>query len=193
MKYYSTGEFAKMIGKSPQTLRVWHKKGILIPAHVTVGGTRYYSRDQLNNLLGSEQQKAGNRKVIGYCRVSSTKQKYDLIKQVDSVKTYMISKGYQFEIIEDIGSGVNYNSKGFNELIDSVINCEVEKIVIFRKNCLVHFGFELIEDICHKYDCEIEIIDDTEEAEEEELIEDLSQIVTAFSYRLQNKRANKFK
>ena len=191
MEYYSIGKFAKAIGKTPQTLRIWHKKGTLIPAHVTVGGTRYYSQQQLNHFLGFTQRETVNRKVIGYCRVSLNKQKDDLVRQVDNVKTYMLAKGYQFEIIEDIGSGINYNNKGLNKLLDAVINYEVEKIVILYKDRLVRFGFELIENICRKYDCEIEIIDSTEKTEEEELVEDLIQIVTVFSCRLQGKRANR--
>ena len=193
MEYYSIGKFAKMIGKTPQTLRAWHKEGHLIPTHVTAGGTRYYSQEQLNHFLGFIQQKIVNRKVIGYCRVNSNKQKDDLIRQVDNVRTYMLAKGYQFEIIEDIGSGISYSKKGLNKLLDAVINYEVEKIVILYKNRLVRFGFELIETICHKYNCEIEIIDSTEKTEQEELVEDLIQIITAFNCRLQGKRANKAK
>lgn len=193
MEYYSIGKFAKMIGKTPQTLRIWHKKGTLMPAHVTAGGTRYYSQEQLNHFLGFTQQKTTNRKVIGYCRVSSNKQKDDLMRQVDNVKTYMLAKGYQFEIIEDIGRGIDYNNKGLNKLLDAVTNYKVEKIVILYEDRLVRFGFELIENICHKYNCEIEIIDSTEKTEEEELVEDLIQIVTVFSCRLPDKRANKAK
>ncbi len=36
----------------------------------------------------------------------------------------------------------------------------------------------------------IEIIDNTEKSEEQELVEDLIQVVTVFSCRLQGKRAN---
>ena len=75
----------------------------------------------------------------------------------------MFEKGYQFEIINDIGSGINYNKKGLNQLIDMITNSEVE------------------------------IIDTTEETEDQELVEDLIQIVTVFSCRLQGKRANKAK
>ena len=40
---------------------------------------------------------------------------------------------------------------------------------------------------------QIEIIDNTEEAEQQELVEDLVQIITVFSCKLQGKRANKAK
>jgi len=102
----------------------------------------------------------------------------------------MIAKGYSFDIITDIGSGINYNKKELTELIDLITNSEVEKIVILYKDRLLRFGFEIIENLCRKYGTTIEIIDNTEKTEEQELVEDLIQIVTVFSCRLQGKRAN---
>ena len=193
MKYYSIGEFAKQIGKTIQTLRNWDKKDILKPSHVTKGGTRYYSQEQLNHFLGLKSEKQINKKIIGYCRVSSHKQKDDLERQIENVKTYMYAKGYQFEIITDIGSGINYNKKGLNQIIDMVTNSEVEKIVVLYKDRLIRFGYELIENLCDKFGTVIEIIDSTEKTDEQELVEDLVQIITVLSCRLQGKRANKAK
>ncbi len=193
MKYYSIGEFAKKIGKTVQTLRNWDKNGSLKPSHVTDGGTRYYSQEQLNHFLGFKGIENKTKKVIGYCRVSSHKQKDDLERQIENIKTYMYAKGYQFEIISDIGSGINYNKKGLNQLIDMITNSEVEKVVILYKDRLIRFGYELIENLCNKYGTTIEIIDNTEKTEEQELVEDLIQIVTVFSCRLQGKKANKAK
>ncbi len=193
MKYYSIGQFAKLIGKTNQTLRNWDKNNILKPHHITESGYRYYSQEQLNHFLGIKGEKQLDKKVIGYCRVSSHKQKDDLERQIENVKTYMYAKGYQFEIITDIGSGINYNKKGLNQLIDMVTNSEVEKIVVLYKDRLIRFGYELIENLCNKYGSTIEIIDNTEKTEEQELVEDLIQIVTEFSCRLQGKRANKAK
>ncbi len=115
MKYYSIGKFAKLIGKTPQTLRDWEKKGNFKPHHVTDGGTRYYSQEQLNNYLGFKNIENKNRKTIAYCRVSSPKQKDDLEREIENVKTYMYAKGYSFEVISDIGSGINYNKKGLKK------------------------------------------------------------------------------
>ena len=193
MKFYSIGQFSKLIGKTNQTLRNWDKDGILKPHHVSESGYRYYSQEQLNHFLGLKQEVQLNKKTIGYCRVSSHKQKDDLERQIDNVKTYMYAKGYSFEIISDIGSGINYNKKGLNQLVDMVTNSEVDKIVVLYKDRLIRFGFELIENICNKYGTTIEIIDNTEKTEEQELVEDMIQIVTVFSARLQGKRANKAK
>lgn len=192
MNNYSIGEFAKQIGVSIQTLRDWHKKGELIPSHITKGGTRYYSSEQLNKILGKTDN-IKRRKIIGYCRVSSNKQKDDLARQVDNMTNYLLSQGSPFEIITDIGSGINYKNKGLNKLIDMVISSEVDKIVILYKDRLVRFGFELIENICLKFNTNIEIVDTTKKTEEQELVEDMIQIITVFSARLQGKRANKAK
>lgn len=74
-----------------------------------------------------------------------------------------------------------------------ITNSEIELIVILYKDRLLRFGFELIENLCEKYGVEIEIIDTTEKTEEQELVEDMIQIVTVFSCRLQGERANKAK
>ena len=109
------------------------------------------------------------------------------------METYLIAQGKPFEIISDIGSGINYNKKGLLQLIKLITQGKVEKVVILYKDRLVRFGFELIQYIAELYHCNIEIIDNTERSEQQELVEDLVQIITAFSCRLQGKRANKAK
>jgi len=192
MKYYTISKFSKLVGKSQPTLRNWDNTGKFKPDHVSEGGHRYYSEQQVNKVLQRPLVQK-NKKTIGYCRVSSRKQKDDLERQIENIRTYMIAKGYSFEIITDIGSGINYNKKGLNQIIDMVTSGEVEKIVILHKDRLIRFGYELIENICKKYETTIETIDNTDKSEEQELIEDLIQIVTVFSCRLQGKRANKVK
>lgn len=193
MKLYSIGEFAKLISRTEQTLRNWDKSEKFKPCHVSEGGTRYYSQQQLNHFLGLKPTAQQLRKTIGYCRVSSNKQKDDLERQIENVRTYMIAKGYSFEVVSDIGSGINYNKKGLNTLIEMIVTNQVERIVILYKDRLVRFGFELIENICQIYGVEIEVIDNTPKTEEQELVEDLIQIATEFSCKLQGKRANKAK
>jgi len=117
MKYYSIGKFAKIIGKSEQTLRNWDKEGRLKPHHVTDSGYRYYSQEQVDHFLGMSNTEPKNRVTIGYCRVSSHKQKDDLERQIENVKAYMELKGYKYEIVKDIGSGINYNKIHVNVVI----------------------------------------------------------------------------
>lgn len=190
VELYSIGKFAEKIGVSVQTLRNWDSSGKLKPAKVTDGGTRYYSDSQLRKYLNEPVFKVP-RVIIGYCRVSSHKQKDDLERQIENVKTYMLAKGYQFSLITDIGSGINYTKPGFKKLLDSITSGEVDKVVILYKDRLLRFGFEIIEFICAKFGTEIEIIDNTEKTEQQELVEDLIQIITVFSCRLQGKRVRK--
>lgn len=48
---YTIGKFAKLLGVSTNTLRKWHEIGFLVPHIITPGGTRYYTKEQLNELL----------------------------------------------------------------------------------------------------------------------------------------------
>lgn len=188
MKYYSIHEFSKLISRTPQTLRNWDLSGKLKPHHTGANGYRYYSHQQLNELLGIGDIQ---RKIIGYCRVSSNKQKDDLIRQVENMDKYLLSLNCEYEIIQDIGSGINYSKKGLKTLLKKINNKEVSKIVVFYKDRLLRFGFELVEYMANLNGCEIEVLDNTEKTEQEELVEDLIQIVTVFSCKLQGKRANK--
>ena len=190
VKYYTIRKVREMLGVSAQTLRNWDKSGKLRPHHRSVNGYRYYAKDDLNMLLGVKSQ---NGKTIGYCRVSSTKQKDDLERQEENMKTYLLAQGKPFEIISDIGSGINFKRKGLQELIKGMANRSISKVVVLYKDRLTRFGFELIEYIEALYSCEIEVVDNTEKSEQQELVEDLVQIVTVFSCKLQGKRANKAK
>ena len=188
-KYYSIREFSKILGVSAQTLRNWDVKGKLHPHHTSSNGYRYYSQEQLNQVMNIKPNL--DRLVIGYCRVSSNKQKDDLERQIENMKMYLTAQGKPYEIITDIGSGINYNNKGLKELIQRITQNKVEKIVVFYKDRLLRFGFELVEYIASLHDCNIEIIDNTEKTEQQELVEDLVQIITVFSCKFQGKRANK--
>ncbi len=188
-KYYSINEFSKILGVSAQTLRNWDNSGKLHPHHTSSNGYRYYSHEQLNQVMNIKPSL--DRIIIGYCRVSSNKQKDDLERQIENMKIYLTANGKPYEIISDIGTGINYKKKGLKELIKRISQNKVEKVVVLYEDRLLRFGFALVEYIASLYHCEIEIIDNTEKSEQQELVEDLVQIITVFSCKLQGKRANK--
>ena len=189
MELLSIGKLAKTVGVTTTTLRRMHQSGELTPAHISNGGTRYYSTEQLKSFQSSNNERI----VIGYCRVSTPSQKDDLETQVQNVKSYMYAKGYKFDIIKDIGSGINYKKKGLKELINRIENNEVSKVVILYKDRLIRFGFELIEYLCEINNVEIEVIDNSECSKEKELTDDLIQIITVFANRLYGQRSKKTK
>ena len=190
--FLTSGEAGERLGVDRQTIRAWHKQGKLIPEYITQGGQRRYSEEQINEYL-QKKQGIKERKVIGYCRVSSAKQKADLERQVERMKLYLTAQGKPFEIIEDVGSGINYNKKGIQELINLICRGEVEKVIILYKDRLMRFGFDLFKSICDRHNTMIEIVETNAKTEQEELVEDLVQIITVFSCKLQGKRSKQTK
>ena len=187
--FYTIHAASKMLGVTPQTLRNWDRDGKLKPHHTSSNGYRYYSQEQLDAFLRIPKQ--ASRITLGYCRVSSVKQRDDLKRQEEAVRAYLIAQGSPFEIITDIGSGINYSKPGLRALIERITCGNVKKVTVLYKDRLVRFGFEMIEYLAGLYNCEIEIIDNTPKTEQQELVEDLVQIITVFSCKLHGKRANK--
>ena len=140
---YSVGKFAKMIGVSPDTLRNWEKKKKLIPLRAE-GNQRRYTIEQYNQIM---QIKENKHISIGYCRVSAKHQKDDLERQINLMELFIASRGEEFEIINDIGSGINYKKKGLEKLLALISQNRVNTLYILHKDSLVRFGFELIETI----------------------------------------------
>lgn len=193
MSLMSIGKFSKESGISQVTLRRMHESGDLVPAYISSGGTRYYSDEQLDQILGKSGSMSIDKPVIGYCRVSTKSQKDDLENQIKNVKTYMLSRGYQFDIISDVGSGINYNNHGLKKLVSMINGKEVSKVVVLYKDRLVRFGFDLIKYLCEINGIEIEIIDNSEYSKEQELTDDLIQIITVFANRLYGSKSKKTK
>ena len=190
MVLMSIGKFARELGVTPEHVRTMHRTGEVIPARISEKGTRYYSEEQLRDLKNSRTPQR-EEKVVAYCRVSTKSQKDELEKQVENVKSYMYAKGYSFEVITDVGSGINYKNKGLRELISLINSNQVTKVVVLYKDGLVQFGFELIQLLCDLHDVKIEIIDNSEQSNEEELTDDLIEIVTLFANKLYGSRSKK--
>ncbi len=191
MKYYSIHQFSKLINRTPQTLRNWDKSGRLHPHHTGPNGYRYYSDKQLKQVL--QLQDDAVRKIIGYCRVSNSRQKDNLQNQMNSLKTYLYAQGKPFEIISDIGSNVDYKRKGFLLLLDMLAKGEVEKIIILNKDRLLTFGYEIFEYVANLHDCTIEIVDCTNKVEQEEFAGDLIRAISAINCKPNIKHSNKMK
>lgn len=187
----SIGKFAKSLGVSIQTLRNWDKEGKLKPTYVTENGYRYYSEELLNKFRNIKNVNKIKKKNILYARVSTKSQKDDLDRQIDNLKQYAYSKGYSFEIITDIGSGINYKKEGLLKMINLVECGEVDRIIVLYKDRLIRFGYDLIEYICKLNDTKIEIVDNSTISKEQELTEDLIQIITVFSNKLYGARSKK--
>jgi predicted site-specific integrase-resolvase len=192
MKYYSSKTVTQILGVTAQTLRNWDKEGKLKPSYVKSNGYRYYSEDSILSYT-QERKTKKNINVIGYARVSSKKQSDDLERQVNNLKKYLDSKYSDYEIITDIGSGINYTKPGLKKLIEKINKKEVDLIVVLYKDRLLRFGFELVEYFAELNNVKIEMLAKIDKNHDQELVEDLVQIITVFSCKIQGKRKNKTK
>lgn len=192
MNTYSIGKFADEIGVTVESVRNWDRTGKLKPAFRNPSGHRYYTQEQIDLYLGLHKpDNASTKLVVGYCRVPSPAQNDELACQVERMKAYLASQGHPYKIITDIGSGIDYNKKGLDELIELVLAHKVEKVVVLTKDRLLEFGYELLAKVFSKLDVGIEIIDHSEKTKNEALVDELNRIITVFSARLQGENADK--
>lgn len=192
MKYYTIGEFSKLVGKSIPTLHLWDKKNKLKPHHVSEGGHRYYSEEQIYSVLKMNVTNA-ERRIIGYCRIPTGSKEEDLKNQIDTIKIYMISKGYSFEVISDIGNSIDLYKEGVNNLINLIIQGKVEKIVALNKDIISSWNFVFISDLCRKFNTTIEIIDKSVETDEGYILFDVEDMLSSYLKRIGTMKPDKAK
>lgn len=183
-------DMAKRIGVSVKTLQRWDREGILV-AKRNPNNRRYYTEDQYLEYIGSSNKQ--DRKIIAYARVSSNNQKDDLQNQITFIRNYVNAKGEILDdVIQDIGSGLNYNRKHWNDLLlNQIPKGEVAKIYITYKDRFVRFGFDWFERFCNNYNCEIVVINNPDTSPKQELLEDLISIIHVFSCRIYGLRKYK--
>jgi predicted site-specific integrase-resolvase len=188
MKLIKVGEAAETLGVSVQTLRKWEQTGELLPDRKSASGTRYYDQTRLLGLNTTDAP------TIGYARVSSHDQKADLSRQIELLETFCAAKGWRFEVISDLGSGMNYRKKGLKRLLEMILCKQIRRLVLTHKDRLLRFGAELVFALCEIQAVEIVIINKgTEPSFEEELAQDVLEIITVFSARLYGSRSRKHK
>jgi len=184
---YRPHEFAALIGKTVNTLQRWDREGIL-QAHRTPTNRRYYTHDQYLEYRGLKAKGAGVTMV--YARVSSQSQKPDLQNQLTALRAYCQAKDMKVDAwIEEIGSGLNYQRKQFNHIMEQVELGRVQRLVIAHKDRLVRFGFEWFAAFCERHGTDLVIVNDETFSPEQELVQDLLSIVHVFSARLYGLRS----
>ncbi|EQD40598.1 Resolvase domain protein, partial [mine drainage metagenome] len=181
---------AKSLGVSVTTLRRWEVSGKLVPDH-TAGGHRRYDLAKLRPEWFRATDESA-RKTVAYARVSSHDQKDDLERQKQVLELYCARQGWTFEIVSDLGSGMNYHKKGLKRLLDDIIAGQAGRLVITHKDRLLRFGAELVFAICEAKKVEVVILNQGEDTTfEEDLAKDVLEIITVFSARLYGSRSHK--
>ena len=182
-------EMAERLGVTVRTLQTWDRNGKL-PAHRTPTNQRYYTEEQYLDYIG--QSISTNRQHIAYARVSTRAQKADLDNQVEFIKQYVNAKGIILDdIVTDIGSGLNYNRKNWNDLLDNVMANKVDTIYITYKDRFIRFGYDWFEKLCLKHNTKIVVLNNAKTSPTQELVDDIVSIIHVFSCRLYGLRKYK--
>ncbi len=112
------GEAAKALGVHPETLRRWEKEGKIPAPWRTPGGTRRYDVDQLCQV--APKRVAVSRTTVAYARAASHDQKDDLLRQAERLRSFCTANGWTFDVIQDLGSGMNHRNKGLQDLLGRI-------------------------------------------------------------------------
>ena len=187
---YKPKDFAELLGVSVKTLQRWDRDGIL-KANRTPTDRRYYTYDQYLQFKGIQTENDIRDTVI-YARVSTRNQKDDLQNQVEFLKQFCNAKGIIVnQCVEDFGSGLNYNRKKWNRLLDEVMANKIKTIVISNKDRFIRFGYDWFEKFCEKFNTKIIIVNNETLSSNEELVQDIISILHVFSCRLYGLRKYK--
>ena len=187
---YNSNEFAQLLPLSVLTLQRWDNTGKL-KAHRTPTNRRYYTYEQYQKYMGITNS---SKKTVIYTRVSTSNQKDDLKNQVEFLKQYVNAKGIIVDtVIEDYGSGLNYNRKQWNKLIDECMTNEIGTIIITHKDRFIRFGFDWFEKFLNKFGVKFIIVNNESLSPQEELVQDIISILHVFSCRIYGLRKYKKK
>lgn len=200
-KFVGGKKASEIVGVHQRTLYLWEEKGVIETIR-TPGGKRLYNIEKyLNEKICNDNNKIKNTILcdnledldkkneklnICYVRVSSNNQKDDLERQ----KNMMIKLYPKHLIIEDIGSGLNFNKRGIKKIINLAIDGKINELIVAYKDRLTRFGFELIEELIEKYsNGKIIIINQKDAIEpEEELVKDVMSILNIYVAKMNGLR-----
>ncbi|WP_293089351.1 IS607 family transposase [Okeania sp. SIO3B5] len=190
----SIGDAASELGVSVKTVRRWADAGKIRYERSPSGHRRFFISD-IKRLSLHNPNGLDSRVTINYARVSSHDQKNDLQRQIQVLEAFSASKGWKFETVSDLGSGLNYNNKGLKKLLKRIMQGDVGRLVLTHKDRLLRFGSELVFAMCEEFETEVVIINKSHEeiSFEQELVTDMIELITVFSARLYGSRSCKNK
>ena len=198
-KYYLASELCEMFNVSPQCLLIWRKNGKL-PYKKLSSKTIVYDKKLIDEMFNNEKSINEDKKLnIGYARVSTQKQKNNLIKQSQVLRDYANANGVILDkIYTEVASEMNENREELNKIIKLVLDKKIDKIFVTYKDRLIRFGFDYFKNIFELNGTEIIVLNNPidEEEGEKEIIQDLISIIHHFSIKMysnRRKQLNEFK
>lgn len=179
MNYLPLRKAVERLGLHPNTLRKYADEG-RIPVIKNAAGQRLFDVNAFLRIAGSSV-------TVCYCRVSSHKQRDDLERQVEKLK----SRFPEAEVIKDIGSGLNFKRKGLLTLLERLLRGDKLKVVVAHRDRLARFGVDAFRFLIEKNGGELMVLDPyVETSKEAELTADLLSILHHFSCRMHGQRSH---
>ncbi len=178
------GIAAKMQGVSASTLRRWEKEEKFLPTQRTRGRHRRYALvQQMNQEKGREKKQ--EKVVLGYARVSATKQRKELLNQQKQLQNFAKQQGWKLQhIYFGIASGMNEQRKGLQRLLDKVATTQPFAIICTYEDRLARFETKVINHYCQTFSTTIIAMHkQLHMNKEERLVEDMIALVTSFAGR----------
>lgn len=182
------GIAAKHFGVSQETLRRWEKSGKIVVERTPRGHRRF----DISHVNIHPRNSSSGKHTLGYARVSSHDQKEALLRQALVLENFCIASGWTHEIVQDLGSGLNFQKRGLKKLIQNICSGTIDRLLLTHKDRLLRFGSELIFSLCEQFGIEVIIMNKSEETRfEDDLVQDVLEIITVFSARLYGARSRK--
>lgn len=180
-------EVLRLLRITRPTLTKYVKSGIIKVTKLP-NGQYDYDAESVYNFLNKDV----TRKTYIYARVSTQKQRADLNNQIDLLKQFCFTNGYQVSgVFSDIASGISFDKrKDFFNLLDEILDNKVERVVITYKDRLSRVGFDLFLHLFQRYNCEIVVMSEigSEKLDSQEIFEDIVSLLHCYSMKLYSNR-----
>ena len=176
----------KILQVTRPTLVSYVKSGKIKATRLT-NGYWDYNDDSVYELVGLKDQ----RKVVVYSRVSTNNQKKSLESQIEANIKWANKNGYKIdEVYQDIASGMNFDRNDFKKMIMNVMKRKIKTIIISHKDRFSRISFDVWNEICKEFDCNIVVINNVEN-EEKEIFQDIISLIHCFAMKMYSKRKRK--
>jgi putative resolvase len=181
MPYVKPKIAREQLGVTNDTLRRWEKEGKIKSTRIG-SGCRLYD---ISSITPTDLIKPTKRSII-YCRVSSSKQKEDLERQI----TFLGSKYPTHEVVKEIASGINFKRKALQSILDASLQGLVKEVVVAHRDRLCRIAFEHFQWLFNHLGVNLIVDGEEDYSVESELANDLMSIVHVFSCRHYGARRN---
>lgn len=158
-----------------------------------VNGFYDYCKEDVYKLLDKDLERTN----VIYCRVSTKKQEKDLENQKQILKQFCNKNGIIVkDIYEDIGSGINFDRKEFQRLLNDIVNHKIDKVFITYKDRLSRISFQMFKNLFQQFNCQIIVLNQLEDEKliQKQIFNEIISLIHCFSMKVySNRRKEKLK